>query len=280
MKKINFFCFFIAFSLLMSCGDDTEVDTTENIVADFSFTSDRSTFTFTNLSEGATSYKWDFGDLYFYSYEENPVYSYDIKGGELTVTLTAYNDAGGEVYTSKSIVAPIVITTDIEIDGDFEEWDVVPYSEEFPDATIKKMKFYTKGANISIYFEGNKDMTLEVVDMQFNTDGNRDTGYTERWMSLGADYLFEGSLSGQIPLFSHSGVGGGFSYNWIGPQDSFETSGVISLDDETNAIEFSFPKSIFGTLGGDTLELGIWLNWGAEFIPKDVSGQPIIIYLK
>ena len=56
MKKLRILYFFIALSLLEGCGsDDNEVASDGGIVADFSFTSDGSTFTFTNLSEGATT---------------------------------------------------------------------------------------------------------------------------------------------------------------------------------------------------------------------------------
>ena len=67
MKKLKFFYYLIAVLLFVGCETDDNEDSSGNIIADFSFTSDGSTFTFTNLSEGATSYKWDFGDLYFYS---------------------------------------------------------------------------------------------------------------------------------------------------------------------------------------------------------------------
>ena len=70
-------------------------------------------FQFTNLSKGATSYRWDFGDLSFYCEKENPTYRYVTVGGEVDVTLTAISDSGKQNSITKTIQAPEVI--DIEI---------------------------------------------------------------------------------------------------------------------------------------------------------------------
>ena len=64
-------------------------------VADFSFQSSNDsvvpdTVTFRNLSQNATSYKWDFGD-YHSSTETNPVHIYTI-AGNYTIELKAYSD--------------------------------------------------------------------------------------------------------------------------------------------------------------------------------------------
>ncbi|MEH6681264.1 MAG: PKD domain-containing protein [Sediminicola sp.] len=281
MKKLRILYFFIAFSLLAGCGsDDNEVASEGGIVADFSFTSDGSTFTFTNLSEGATNYRWDFGDLNFYSYEKDPVYTYSIKGGELLVSLTVTNEMGQEAFITKTISAPIIINADIEIDGDFEDWEVVPVSNEFMAAnlTIKKMKFYTKGPLINIYLEGGPNMELPVIDLFFNTDGDMSTGYNETW-NIGAEFLYEGPpvIPGWGSFYDHVGPGNGFSWNAI-TTEGFKASGVITVDAETNSVEFSIPKSLFGTVG-DTVDFGMFVNYGAEIYP-DRDGAPITIEIQ
>lgn len=277
MKKLNFFYYIIAILLFVGCESDDTEENSGGIIADFSFISDGSTFTFTNLSEGATSYKWDFGDLYFYSNEKDPVNTYDIVGGELMVTLTAYNEAGQHAYVSKPIVAPVVIRANIDINGDFEDWDELEVAYEFT-GTVKKMKYYTRGANINIYFEGDPGM-LGVVDMVFNSDGDSGTGYNERW-NIGGDYLFEGPpvVDGWGSFYSHAGGGGGFSWNWIGlGGHGFQSSGVVPINGETSAIEMRIPKSFFGTVG-ETIEFGMWVNWGAEYYPA--GDTPIIIEIQ
>lgn len=266
---------------LLSCSDDEgSVETAEMPVADFSFTNDGSTFTFTNLSTNASTYRWDFGDLNFYSYEKDPVYTYSIKGGELTVSLTVTNETGQEAYVSKTIMAPVIIIADITIDGDFEDWEVVPVSNEFTEAnrSIKKMKFYTKGPNINIYLEGGPDMELPVIDLMFNTDGDSSTGYNENW-NIGAEFLYEGPpvIPGWGSFYSHVGPGNGFSWNPI-VTEGFEASGVVIVDANTNAVEFRIPKALFGTVG-DTVDFGMFVSYGAEIYP-DASGPAISIEIQ
>ena len=148
MKKIFVISLALISTLFSSCDneDDSSSGSVNEIPADFSFTSDGSTFTFTNLSESGLEYQWDFGDLFFYSNEENPVYSYNIVGGELTVSLTVTDASGAKGFVTKTIIAPIVINANIEIDGDFGDWGEVPVTYDFSDdgKTIKLIKFWTK----------------------------------------------------------------------------------------------------------------------------------------
>jgi len=72
------------------------------------FTSDKTedceggTVTFTDLSQFATSWEWDFGDGAG-SYDQHPVHRYTIPG-IYTVTLTAFNDCGDDVATKKEYI--------------------------------------------------------------------------------------------------------------------------------------------------------------------------------
>ncbi len=89
---------------LWSCGDD-EPGTDEVLpIASFQFAVDETNFlqvTFSNFSQNATSYSWDFGDGNS-STEEAPVHTYEMTG-DYTVTLTATDDAGEESMQSQSI---------------------------------------------------------------------------------------------------------------------------------------------------------------------------------
>ena len=115
MKKLPFNNFkllwllipLLAVSVLISgCGDDDDDPpvTGDDPIASFQFTIDQTNFlqvTFSNFSQNATSYDWDFGDGNS-SAEKDPVHTY-AAGGVYTVVLTAFNDAGTSAQRSETI---------------------------------------------------------------------------------------------------------------------------------------------------------------------------------
>jgi hypothetical protein len=246
----------IAMLLLTACTSDISTsDSATKPVADFSFTNNGSTFTFTNLSTNGSTYRWDFGDLYFLSNEKDPVYTYKI-GGEITVSLTVTNEAGEESYISKTITAPRIIIIDIKVDGKFKDWDDVKYASESTtgNGSIQKIKIWAGGSNVNVYLEGNKKMQMELVDMFINSDGNSQSGFLSwQWpKGSGADYLFEGPLvtGGWGGFYKHNDPSGGWGWDYLtGSEASLKSSGIVSVDATTNAIEFSIPKSQLGVLG-------------------------------
>jgi len=94
-------------SFMTSCGDDPEV-MGENPVASFQFEIDANNsflVTFSNFSQNATSYAWDFGDGNT-STEESPSYEYSAEGS-YDVVLTATNAEGSHTSTKTvNIVDP------------------------------------------------------------------------------------------------------------------------------------------------------------------------------
>ena len=69
-------------------SQDVTVTDPPAATASFSYVVDGLQVTFTNASENAVSYSWDFGDGTGTSTDENPVYTYT-EAGDYTVTLTA-----------------------------------------------------------------------------------------------------------------------------------------------------------------------------------------------
>ena len=100
MKKlISLFCIV---SLFAGCNKDEEkptacftyeLKTVDDGISGFT----KDTVIFTNCSENATGYKWDFGDETT-STEENPVHVYD-ENMPTKVSLTAYNGSNSSVLT-------------------------------------------------------------------------------------------------------------------------------------------------------------------------------------
>ncbi len=287
MKKLRFLFYFIAVSLLAGCGSDDATGSDSGIVADFSYTSDGSTFTFTNLSQGATTYRWDFGNLSFYCEKENPTYTYVTVGGEINVTLTAINESGEEAYVTKTINAPEVINTEIEIDGDFDDWTDVEYLyEEADGVSMKKIKMWGKGDYINVYLEGNTAMKMEIVDMYINADGNSSTGFLSwQWPNgAGAEFLVEGAFLNNDwgDFYTHSDPNGGWGWSYLTSADSyFTSSGIVNINAQTNAIEFRIPKSAFGSLGNS---IGLAISeltegWaGVADFPKVTATSSFVTY--
>src|SRR5690606_16952147 len=256
MKKTMFLGYFTMLLLVLGCSDDDSSTASGNgPTADFSFSNDESTFSFTNLSKNATSYQWDFGDLNFYSHEENPTYTYAI-GGEITVSLTATNEAGQTDFIAKKIQAPEIIIIDISIDGEFQDWEDVELAAENTTGTgsIQKVKIWTGREKVNIYFEGNTAMKMELVDMYFDSDGDPTTGFLHgTWTEVsGADFLFEGPVvsNGWGSFYQHADPNGGWAWNALaGSAANLLASPIVALDGATHAMEISIPKPQFGSLG-------------------------------
>jgi PKD repeat protein len=108
ITKLNFLLWmFMAVGTLFitSCGEDDDMvpTNTDKPVSSFQFqisTTDFLEVAFSNFSQNATSYSWNFGDG-GNSTEKDPVYSYSA-GGSYTVELTA-TGAGGTHTSSKTI---------------------------------------------------------------------------------------------------------------------------------------------------------------------------------
>jgi len=256
MKKLNIFYFIITALVMGSCGTSNSEDNLgENLIADFSFTSDDNFFEFTNLSQGATTYRWDLGDLSFYCEKENPTYRYVTVGGDIDVTLTAINSSGQEASITKTIQSPEVINVDIKIDGNFDEWQDIDFLyEEADGVSVQKIKIYGKGDNVNVYLEGNELMKMDLVDMFIDSDGDSSTGFVSwQWPEgSGADYLFEGPLLSASwgSFYQQTDPNGGWAWAALaGSGVNLLSSGAVSIGESRNAIEFSIPKTQLGTLG-------------------------------
>lgn len=87
-------CYFRSM-ITTSCGEEysdaMEISVYAAPVSAFSFITDSLEVSFTNESENANSYQWDFGDENGTSTDENPVYEYADEG-TYTITLTSAND--------------------------------------------------------------------------------------------------------------------------------------------------------------------------------------------
>ncbi len=79
--------------------------------ASFTYTVDGRTLAFTNTSNYATSYSWDFGDGST-STEESPTHTY-ATDGSFTITLTATNDLGSNTRSVDVLLSSSVLTDEV-----------------------------------------------------------------------------------------------------------------------------------------------------------------------
>jgi PKD repeat protein len=116
MKKLNienigrFFFLFMGLSAILTFSacdkedDDVDDPVVNDPIASFQFEVDAEDFlkvTFTNYSQNATSYAWDFGDGET-STEKDPVHTY-AEAGDYTIELTATNSEGKTATFSETI---------------------------------------------------------------------------------------------------------------------------------------------------------------------------------
>lgn len=90
-----------------------EQETSPELVVDFTYTNEQNSLTvdFTNASENAVSYSWDFGDGSDAVTEENPSYTY-AEPGTYTVALTATDADGNEETDTEEITVSVSTTTE------------------------------------------------------------------------------------------------------------------------------------------------------------------------
>jgi len=105
-SKLWYVLLLLPLVFVTSCGDDDTPDPKGNDpIASFQFAVSETNFlevTFSNFSQNATSYAWDFGDGVGTSTAESPVYAYTA-AGDYSVKLTATNADGVSVEKTESL---------------------------------------------------------------------------------------------------------------------------------------------------------------------------------
>src|SRR5690349_11729694 len=107
--------------VMSSCKKDDEGS---SLKAVFSYVADGYKVNFTNFSTSATEYSWDFGDGSGQTSTAKTPEHIFTKKGDFLVSLTAKNGSQSSVFKDTvSIIGP-----NIKIDGDYSDWQYVPYT--------------------------------------------------------------------------------------------------------------------------------------------------------
>lgn len=238
----------IVLFLIASCEKEADNQTK----AVFSYVADGFKVNFTNFSTGATAYRWDFGDGGS-SESRSPQHIFRAKG-DFLVTLTA---TLGDVESSFTDTV-VILGPNIKIDGDFSDWDNVPYDIVTGDGSggnITGIKAFASSDFLYFYIEGTDQLSLAVLDLYIDADNNPETGF-KTWMypvASGADFLIEGNYDRSNPLasagsiFKHTGADNGWGWDVAASFGEGLLFSQLKTTGGKNSIEFSIRKSLLGS---------------------------------
>lgn len=247
--KRNFFYLLLLFCLATSCTKD---DGGNGVKAVFSYVADGYMVNFTNFSNGAKTYEWDFGDgSGETSTLKAPQHVFKQKG-DFLVSLTAVNGETRSTFIDTvSIIGP-----NIKVDGDFTDWQYVDYSYTNPDdfaGAVRAVKTFASSSDIFFLLEGTDAMNVELFDMYVDADNNPATGFAT-WMypaGSGADFLLEGPpvVPGWGSVYTHTGDPSAFSWNAVLSFDETMAFSTIKSEGGKKIMEFSIKKSALAPSG-------------------------------
>ncbi|MFV0265729.1 MAG: PKD domain-containing protein [Draconibacterium sp.] len=100
---------FLMATLFFACNNDNDLQgplqlPTPEFSADKTEATDGQVIQFSDQSENALGWKWDFGDGSENSFEQNPGHSY-VYGGKYTITLTVWNNDGENLLTKENYIS-------------------------------------------------------------------------------------------------------------------------------------------------------------------------------
>jgi len=231
---------------------------------------DGSTVTFTNKSEGAVSYKWDFGDGAT-STDESPVHTYPGKGKYVP---TLYATTADGVTGEASTVLHIAKTSGIKLDDNtLSDWDTVtnnvvmagPNSGNFIEAK------YDYDANyVYVYFEQNTTKADgNIYDLYIDADNDITTGLLTGEITNGAyEVLLEGTLFDDdcIPYYFIGADQQNFGNYTEQSINEFYKIGTIQQSGGVQKFEFAISRSKIKGLTGKGLKIGVQVaanDWSA-----------------
>lgn len=230
MKHINYLsCAMILFSFfIVSCTKEEEEPVAGFTMSKTSVDVDE-TVEFTNNSENAVTYLWDFGDGNT-STDEHPAHSYS-SGGNFTITLTATGDGGKDTYTQ-------TIEVSLTISGTWNITFSIIGSSYDGLLEIKQHSNNLISGSINVY---DFEYTTSILSLSIIYGPKA----TIEWMSVGASPPYRYTLvgyvknnftymSGSVYIYSFSGESVG---NWSASK-SLTKSAVIETEyNKTPSIE-------------------------------------------
>jgi hypothetical protein len=221
-KKSKLLALLILAISFPGCEEDDEV--LPQVIADFTYTlnEDSGTIRFINTSEGASSYKWDFGNGQTSS-EINPIRTF--ANGTYTVILEASNVAGGVATFTDEITVQVDATQPgfedgLLTNGDFENGD---------DSWI--------GGGRNIVTEGGNSFNLVEVTVAGNPFDVNLSQVVE--ITQGTNYILTFDASASVARTMLAGIG-------LNEDPFTSTAPLVNLTTDTQTFTLQLAANDFG----------------------------------
>ena len=270
MKKTNLTILIVALIAAVnfsSCKKDS--DNPQPFVF-YSVSVDGATVTFTNKSEDAVSYEWDFGDGST-STDENPVHTYPGKGKYVP---TLYATSASGVKGEASTVLHIAKTSSIKLnDNTLSDWDTIEHNVVLAgpnSGNFIKAKYDYDGNYVYVYFEQNTTKADgNIYDLYIDADNDITTGLLTGEITNGAyEVLLEGTIFDDwLDPYYFIGADQQNFGNYT-PQsiNEFYKVGTVQQSGSVQKFEFAISRSKIKGLTGKGLKIGVQVaanDWSA-----------------
>ena len=236
----------------------------------YSVSVDGATVTFTNKSEKAVSYKWDFGDGAT-STEESPTHTYPGKGKYVpTLFATTSDGTTGEASTVIHIAKVSGIKLD---DNSLSDWDTVATNVVLAGSNsgnFIKAKYDYDANYVYVYFEqSTQKADGNIYDLYIDADNDITTGLlTGDIPNGGYEVLLEGTIFDEW-LDPYYFIGsdqqnfGNYTYQNL---NEFYKVGTVQQSGGVQKFEFGLVRSKIKGLTGKGLKIGVQVaanDWSA-----------------